>query len=71
MSQVSVQYTAFEPKKHSIRMKTEERLDQEYNLPDVYVPRSVLRALGVENGQQDRLTHLVITYSLEQPKTTK
>lgn len=53
MPEVKIKYTIFEPKKNSVRMKTEERLDQQYPLPDIYVPRSVLRQLGLLDRAQD------------------
>ncbi len=78
-NKVSVLYEFFERKKNSIRMKTEERLDQQYPLPDVYVPKSVLRALGVdpeiafseraaEPVRQTLKPQIVLTYSMKGAK---
>jgi hypothetical protein len=52
-------------KKHSIRMKTDERLGGNYPLADQYVPRSVLELLGLsEDEQNDPTLSITITWTL-------
>lgn len=65
MSEVTVQYKHFESKKGSIRMSTDERLTQQYPLPDTYVPRTVLTALGLQGREQDNPELVInVTYTL-------
>lgn len=64
MSEVTVKYTFYESKKGSVRLRTNERLDQQFNLPDVYVPRSVLSQLGLTGREQDSKELTInVTYS--------
>lgn len=53
MPEVTVTYSHYEAKKGSVRMRTEERLGQQYDLPDVYIPRAVLASLGLNERQQN------------------
>lgn len=69
MDKVTVKYEQFEPKKHSLRMKTEERMGGQYPLPDMYVPRSILQKLGLTEREQDLAEmEVFITYSLNPPE---
>jgi hypothetical protein len=63
--EVKVKFTQFEPKKHSVRMKTDERLGGQYALADQYVPRLVLALLGLsEQEQNDPQLTVTVTYTL-------
>lgn len=53
MSEVTVKYTQFQPKNHSVRVKTEERMGGQYPLPDMYIPRLILRKLGLTDDQME------------------
>lgn len=66
--EVTVKYTQFEPKKHSIRMKTEERMGGQYPLPDMYIPRVILRKLGLSDDEMESLD-LQINISFTQPRS--
>jgi len=65
MSQVKIKFTCFEPKKHSVRMKTDERLGGQFPLADVYVPRTVLTKLGLSVAEQnDPALTIELTFTL-------
>jgi len=65
MTKVAVTFKAYEPKKHSVRMSTQERFGGEFALADVYVPRVILDELGLSLAEQNSAELAVtVTYSI-------